>query len=302
MMLLSFRRLWPRLLCVDASPRLLPPNVGVAQCLYRLKAPVRLDDCDIDGIHSLIARWSIRQPNAIHVEYADIFNGLEESGTSNWIFGVLQRLYNQSAADVAFERDKAGCGARINGFQGLLVARYKRNFRVIRKRNHLCYHDTLAVMTKLSCQWLAPYERDVHEHGIQFDHARELDKFRAWLIGADHYHCLWMTPPNRQQGSLNGSCPAHVRAFRHETQASLFKSPSYPVKAGATERIVLVQNGYLREAEIASQMLNPRLRFLSVRGTRVDHVCQRRVPQKLGASEWRDKRHPLFGRNRLHGL
>jgi hypothetical protein len=44
-----------------------------------------------------------------------------------------------------------------------------------------------------------------------------------------------MTLPNRQQGSLNGGRTTHVRAFRHKTQASLFKSPFHTVEAGTAE-------------------------------------------------------------------
>jgi hypothetical protein len=48
----------------------------------------------------------------------------------------------------------------------------------------LRYHDALTIATKLFCQ-LATYKGDIHEHGIQLDHVRELDEFGARLIGAD---------------------------------------------------------------------------------------------------------------------
>jgi hypothetical protein len=109
----------------------------------------------------------------------------------------------------------------------------------------LRYHNALAVVSKLICQGLAAYKGDVDERRIQFDHARELDEFCAWFIGANHYHCLRMTPPNRKQGSLNSSRTPHISAFRNKTQASLFQSPFHPFEAGTTEGIVLVQNGDL---------------------------------------------------------
>src|SRR5215468_8582521 len=111
----------------------------------------------------------------------------------------------------------------------------KRNVRVVRKRNDLRYHHTLAVLTEFFGQRLATYERDVHEHRIQLDHVREFDEFGAGLIGAHHNYRLRMTPSNGQQGSLDGGRTTHVRAFRYQRQASFFKSPFHPVEAGAAE-------------------------------------------------------------------
>jgi hypothetical protein len=96
-------------------------------------------------------------------------------------------------------------------------------------------NDALALATKFFCQWLATHERDVYEDRIQLDLAREFNEFSARLIGADHHHRLRMTPPNSEQGSLDGGRTTHVRAFRDKSQASLFKSPFHTVEAGTAE-------------------------------------------------------------------
>ena len=53
-----------------------------------LKAPVRLDDREIDSIHSLVASRSIGQRDAIQVENADVPDCREQSSTGYWIFRV----------------------------------------------------------------------------------------------------------------------------------------------------------------------------------------------------------------------
>src|SRR5262249_60660469 len=89
---------------------------------------------------------------------------------------------------------------------------FARAAEQVNKRNHLRHHDALAVATKFFCQWLTTYERDVHEYGIQLDHARELDEFGAWLIGANHYHRLRMTPPNTPGSARRVGGPSKLRA------------------------------------------------------------------------------------------
>ena len=50
------------------------------------------------------------------------------------------------------------------------------------------------------------------------------------------------------------------------------------------------------------QMLDPSLGFLAVRSADIDHVCQRRIAQKVSAREGADEGHPLISCNWLHGL
>ena len=121
---------------------------------------------------------------------------------------------------------------------------------------------------------MAPTNEMLTNDGVQLEPARQLDELRAWFVGADHDDGLGIRLANRQQRHLHRGRIALVSAFGDQLHATLFHRLRDAREPGATEGVVLVQDGDPRHAEIIGEVLDPGLRLLVIRAANVDHIAE----------------------------
>src|SRR5712692_6444942 len=257
------------------------------QPVDRLERPVRLNHRQEDLVEALVLLRSEGHRQAADVELAGVLDDLDEARAGRRRAGLVERRDGEPADQITLERDEFR-----RRLDRRLVVGDDLERGVPRERHDLGDHDALAVRPQLLGERRGADERDVEEDRIELGLARELDELGARLVGADHRHRLGLGALEGEQRRFHRDRVALEGPLGGEFHAAPLQRRLDAVEAGATERVVLIEDGDLLDLEVFGEVLDPGLGLGGVARADIDDVLELGIAQEAGAGERTGERHP----------